>query len=84
MGSIIMWSRDPNPIPEPEPEMIEEPDAIEEVDASEVEQETPLVRAVPDDGEVSELQTGEIEVPTTADLQEARMRASNPPPPPKG
>ncbi|MEO1337435.1 MAG: serine/threonine-protein kinase, partial [Myxococcota bacterium] len=55
MGSIIMWSRDPNPIPEPEPEMIEEPDAIEEVDASEVEQEMPLVRAVPDESEVSEL-----------------------------
>ena len=80
-GSILMWARDPNPLPEPEPPEAEE---IEVVDATEVEEETPLVRAVPDPGEVSELATGEIEVPSTADLHEARLsRAANPPPPPK-
>ncbi len=81
-GSIVMWARDPHPLPEPE--SVPDPDDIEVVEATAVEDETPLVRAVPDTGEISELRTGEIEVPTTADLQSVRAgRTTSPPPPPK-
>ena len=82
-GSILMWSEDPNPMPEPTPQ---EPEDIEVVDAVDVvDDDEPLVRAVGEEDELSEIRTGEIEVPSTADLQEARLgRAGSPPPPPKG
>ena len=76
MGSILLWAQDPNPMPEPEPD----PEDVEVVEAIEAEEDEPLVRAVPDEAEVSELRTNEIDVP--ADLQDGRMGRSAPPPPP--
>ena len=81
MGSILLWSEDPTPMPEPEPEPAPDPEEIEVVDAIEDDDEA-LVQAIPDD--ISELGTGEIEVPSTADLQDPRIgRTVSPPPPPK-
>ena len=83
-GSILLWASDPNPLPEPE--LGAEDGDIEVVDSVEVEDDDEaLVRAVPDDGEVTEVQGAGLEVPNTADLQDARLgRTMNPPPLPKG
>ena len=81
-GTILMWASDPNPLPEPE--VLPDADDIEVVDAVEVEDEAPLVRAVPDASDLVEAQTSEMELSNGSELAETKVgRASNPPPPPK-
>ncbi len=80
IGTVLLWSEDPNPLPEPEPEPTPEPEP-------EVSQAPEPEPEAPEEVLSSEQQTGEIEIPEPESLRPSASaippRRKRPPPPPR-